>query len=391
LSRILMAWELGGGFGHVAELRALAVRLRELGHTCVFAVRALESAGEMLEPKLGPVVQAPVRLGPGLTPVPVQFSYSSLLHNIGFDHPVGLAARLEAWRQIMRIYRIERVVADHSPIAQIAARSLGLPCSSIGPGFYMPPLQRPLPSFQPWLNIDPQTLADNDAKVLLELNLALHRLRLPAYDSLLDIFAGCERFLLTYRELDHYEGRNGEAYAGVPEVAAGSAPEWPAGDGPRVFAYLRPHPQLETMLKVLAASRARVLLRVAEIDTGQLAAFVRPGLALLAHSVHMRQAAEQCDAYLQYAAHGTVAEMLLAGKPGVLWPDQVERTLVARRAQQLGAAVVAPMQGPFDLAGALERALTDPALRRSAETFAERYRQQDRASIIAAVAQRIAA
>ncbi|MBL6749904.1 MAG: hypothetical protein ISP90_05245 [Nevskia sp.] len=391
MSRVLLAWELGGGLGHVAELRALAGALRATGHSCVFAVKQLEAAGAMLEPELGPVVQAPVRLGPGLTPVAVQFSYASLLHNIGFDDPAGLAARLSAWREMMRVYRVERVVADHSPIAQIAARSLGLPCLSIGTGFYQPPLQRPLPSFQPWLTVDDTTLADNDAKVLLELNAALRLLRLAPYGDLREIFGGVERVLLTYPELDHYDGRSGEAYAGMPDLSAGAEPAWPPGDGPRIFAYLRPHQQLETMLRALASSRARVLLRSAEIDRGRLAAFLRPGMAIATRNVHMRQAAEQCDAYLQYAAHGTVAEMLLAGKPGVLWPDQVERTLVARRAQQIGAAVAAPIQGPFDVAAALEQALSDPALRNAAQAFSDRYREQDRAAILAGVARRLAA
>jgi UDP:flavonoid glycosyltransferase YjiC (YdhE family) len=391
MSRVLLAWELGSGLGHLAEMRALALPLRAMGHACVFAVRALESAGEMLETDLGPIVQAPVRLGPGRRPVALQLSYSSLLHNIGFDHPAGLAARIAAWRELMRAYRIDRVVSNHSPIAQIAARSLGLPCYCVGTGFYMPPLQQPWPSFQPWLASDPLTLEGNEAKVLLELNAALHRLQLAPYASLQEIFSGCERHLMTYAELDHYEHRQGETYAGLPALAAGAAPDWPGGTGPRLLAYLRPHPQLEAMLRALAASRARVLVRAVDIEGSQLAGFMRPGMAVVTRPLHLQRAAEQCDAYLQYAAHGSVTEMLLAGKPGVLWPDQVERRLVARRAAQLGAAVVAPLQGAFDIAAALEQVLTDPQPRKAAESFAVRYGGADRSAINLGLAQRIVA
>ena len=217
--------------------------------------------------------------------------------------------------------------------------------------------------------------------MLLELNRALERLRLPPYTSLQQIYQGCGRALLTWPELDHYDAPRQEPYLGVPNYAQGAAPEWPDGGGPRVLAYLRVHPQLDTMLKALSASRARVLLRIAEIEPERLRPFLRPGFHVVGHAVDLRRAAQDCDAYLHYAAHGTVAELLLAGKPGVLWPDNVERWLVARRAEQLGAAVVAPQQGEFDLGAGLERALSDTALRRNAERFAARHRGQDRAGI----------
>lgn len=387
MSRILLAWELGGGFGHLASLRIAARQLRALGHDCVFAVRLLENAAEFLEPELGPVLQAPVRLGSGRNPVALQLSYASLLHNTGFDDPRGLAARIAAWRELMRACRIERVVVDHSPIALIAAHSLGLPAAAIGTGFDLPPAVAPFPSFQPWAPVPHEQLVRNEEQVLLELNQALERLRLPPCDSLQAIYGDCSRALLTCPELDHYDAPRTEPYLGVPDYAQGAAPQWPAGGGPRVIAYLRAHPQLDTMLKALAASKTRVLLRIAEIEPDKLRAYLRPGFEIVGHSIDLRRAAQECDAYLHYAAHGTVAELLLAGKPGVLWPDNVERWLVGRRAGQLGAAVVAPHQGAFDVGAALQRALDDPGLAANARKFAERYQAQDREGIPQRLAQ----
>ena len=391
MSRILLAWELGGGYGHLATLRTAARRLRAAGHDCLFAVRMLKNAAEFLEPELGPVLQAPVRLGEGFSPVAVQLSYASLLHNTGFDHPAGLAARVAAWRELMRAWKVERLVVDHSPIALIAARSLGLPAAAIGSGFDLPPQTAPYPSFQPWAPVPQAQLARNEEQVLLELNRALERLRLAPYASLQEIYQGCGRALLTYAELDHYDAPRTEPYLGVPNYARGAAPAWPAGSAPRVLAYLRPHPQLEAMLQALAASKARVLLRIAEIGPERLRPWLRPGFEVVGHAIDLRRAAQDCDAYLHYAAHGTVAELLLAGKPGVLWPDNVERWLVARRAEQLGAAVVATHQGKFDVNAALERALSDGALRKAAEGFAARHRAHDRAAIPERLAQAVLA
>ncbi len=381
MARILLAWELGGGYGHLASLRSAARQLRAAGHDCLFAVRMLENAAEFLEPELGPLLQAPVRLGDGRNPVALQLSYASLLHNTGFDDPLGLSARIAAWRELMRACKVERLVVDHSPIALIAARSLDLPAAAIGTGFDLPPQVAPFPSFQPWAPVPQAQLVHNEEQVLIELNRALERLRLAPYDSLQAIYGNCRRALLTYAELDHYDAPRAEPYLGVPDYAQGADPVWPAGDAPRVLAYLRGHPQLDTMLKALSASRARVLLRIAEIEPEKLRPYLRPGFEVVGHSIDLRRAAQDCDAYLHYAAHGTVAELLLAGKPGVLWPDNVERWLVARRAEQLGAAVVAPQQDTFNVEAALERALDDTALRANARKFAERHRGEDREGI----------
>lgn len=389
MARVLLAWELGGGYGHLAKLRLVARALRSAGHECVFAVRLLENAAEFLEPGLGPVLQAPVRLGPGRNPVDVQLSYASLLHNTGFDDPLGLSARIAAWRELMRAFRVDRVLADHSPIAIIAARAEGLPVAAGGSGFMLPPLTRPFPCFQPWTRVDPEQLVRNEEQVLLELNCALEHLRLPPYPSLQHIFDSCTRLLLTYPELDHYDIPRNEPYLGVPEFSHGAAPQWPPGTAPKVLAYLRPHQNIEAMLQALSASRARVLLRIAEVEPERLRGYLRPGLAIVGSAVDLRRAAEECDAYINYAAYGNIVDMLLAGKPGVLWPDHLERSLVARRVEQMGAAVVAPPQGGFDAGAALERALTDPALRRAAEGFAARYGGWDRAGLPALMAQRL--
>ena len=50
MARVLLAWELGGNYGHLVALRALACELRRRGHECVFAVLALES--EPVDPTL---------------------------------------------------------------------------------------------------------------------------------------------------------------------------------------------------------------------------------------------------------------------------------------------------------------------------------------------------
>ena len=388
MARALLAWELGGNYGHLVALRALARELKRRGHSSTFAVRDLGRAQAFLDPQLGPLVQSPVRLTQGRNRVRRQVSYASLLHNIGFNEPMELAGRIQAWRTLYRALGTEQVFADHSPVALIAARTLGLPAVCLGNGFTVPPRLSPFPSFR----ASPvgaahgrdlqRLLLANEVSVLKELNHALALLKLKPFALLQDIFRGAVPALLTYSPLDHYEVPRTEAFRGLPDYSYGAPPRWPEGRGPKVFAYLTPNPSLPVVLKALKQSKARVLLRVPGDTDGAAAAALRPGLGVAAGPVHFRAAAESCDAFVNYGAHSTVAEFLLAGKPGILVPDLHERVLTARRAAGMGAALSVRATSVAPLKRALDQVIDDPAPRKAAAAFAAGYGKRDRREIL---------
>lgn len=383
MAKVLLAGELGGNYGHLVALRALGRELKRQGHACTFAVRGLGAAQAFLDPQLGPLVQAPVRLTPGGNRVRTQLSYASLLHNVGFNDPLELAGRIHAWRTLYRALGSEFVFADHSPVALVAARTLGIPAACLGNGFTVPPVQSPFPSFRPRADVPQQVLLKNEATVLRELNHALALLKLRPLPLLQDIFRGATPALLTYSPLDHYEVPRGEPFRGLPDYSYGAPPRWPVGKGPKVFAYLRPGRGTGALLRALKRSRARVVLRW---PGGPLPAnLARPGLAVTEGPVNFRAAAEACDAFVNYGAHSTVAEFLLAGKPGLLMPDLQERVLTARRAVATGAALGASAREPAAMRGALEQLLDDPAPRRAARLFAAQHERHDRRVILSSV------
>jgi UDP:flavonoid glycosyltransferase YjiC (YdhE family) len=381
MAKVMLAWELGGNYGHLVALRALARELKRQGHACTFAVRGLGSAQAFLDPALGPLVQAPVRLTPGRNRVRTQLSYASLLHNVGFNDPVELAGRVQAWRTLYRALGCEFVFADHSPVALIAARTLGIPAACIGNGFTVPPRQSPFPSFRPRMDVPDRVLLANEATVLKELNHALALLKLKPFALLQDIFRGASPALLTYSPLDHYDVPRAEAFRGLPDYSYGAPPRWPDGKGPKVFAYLAPNASLPVVLKALKQSKARVLVRLLG-EAPEAASALRPGLGVTTAAVNFRQAAESCDAFVNYGAHSTVAEFLLAGKPGILVPDLHERALTARRAAGIGAAVSIRPTTVAPLRRALQRVLEDPAPRNAAAAFAAGHGRMDRAAIL---------
>ena len=382
MAKALLAWELGGNYGHLVALRALARELKRQGHACTFAVRDLGSAQGFLDPALGPLVQAPVRLTQGRNRVRRQLSYASLLHNIGFNDPVELAGRIQAWRTLFAALGTEYVFADHSPVALIAARTMGLPAACIGNGFTVPPRLSPFPSFRVRDEVPEAVLLRNEAAVLKELNHALALLKLRPFALLQDIFRGAAPALMTYEPLDHYDVPRSEAFRGLPDYSYGAAPHWPSGKGPKVFAYLAPSPSLPVVLKALKQGKARVLVRLLGSAADEAAAVLRPGLAVTTSAVNFRAAAESCDAFVNYGAHATVAEFLLAGKPGILVPDLHERVLTARRAAGIGAAISVRPTAATVVRRALEQVVEDPAPRKAAAEFAARHGARDRTGIL---------
>jgi len=387
MAKVLLAWELGGNYGHLVALRALARELKRQDHACTFAVRDLGKGQGFLDPALGPLVQAPVRLTQGLNRVRTQLSYASLLHNIGFNDPVELAGRIQAWRTLYRALGTEFVFADHSPVALIAARTLGIPAACIGNGFTVPPRMSPFPSFRLPVGAahgrDLQSLLlQNEAAVLKELNHALALLKLRPFAVLQDIFRGASPALLTYAPLDHYEVPRTEAYRGMPDYSYGAAPRWPDGRGPKVFAYLAASPSLPVVLKALQQSKARVLIRLVGAPPDIASYIARPGLDVTTEAVHFRQAAESCDAFVNYGAHSTVAEFLLAGKPGILVPDLHERVLTARRAADMGAGLSVRATAVGPLRRALQQVLDDPAPKQAAKAFASVQAKNSRSAIL---------
>ncbi len=387
MTRVFFAWELGAGFGHLAPIRALAKALKERGCELTFAVRELGGAQRLLAP-LGRLHQAPVRLKQGRNPVRTQVSYASLLHNTGLDDPEEYAGRIAAWRHLMQDTKAQLVFADHSPTALIAAQTLGLPVCNTGIGFAVPPVHTPFPSFQPELKIDRSVLLKNEAEVLKELNQSLSLLGLSAFTALQDMFRNQLAGVYSYPELDPYDCGRAEPYLGLPNIAEGAPPPWPqGGSGPKIFAYLRPMKNLKPILEGLKACKAQVVLRVSDLAPKKIAAFVRPGMTITERPIDFCKAAAECDAFLNYSASSTLAEFLLAGKPGVLVPDLHERILNCRRATALGACLAPQSDNSAEVAAALNRVVEDPAPRKAAVAFAARWHKLDRAAIIPRLAQ----
>lgn len=374
MSRILLAWELGGGAGHLASLHPVASALLKRGHQVTLAAQDLRAAAAFYAGLDMPVVAAPLSRGNygGLAEPPL--SYSEILMRYGYLDSPMLAGLVRGWRGLITLTGADVLVADHAPTALLAARGLPLRCMTFGNPFAVPPAVHPTPNMRPWLEVPVQRLLNSDAAVLATINRALPA-GAPPLAAVHELFDRTTSVFVGLPELDPYGRREADCYLGLHVGRSGTTEtQWPAGAGPRIFAYLRAdYRYIDACLAALAACNARCLVHLADATEALMARHRGPGLAFSDTPVDIESAGAQCDLAVCHSGLGMVNAMLRAGRPLLLLPLQLEQFLLAGRVAALGAAqVINSEQAQPDFAAALTAMLGDPQYARSAQNLAAR-------------------
>jgi len=122
MATILLTWELGGGLGHLMNLRPIAAELVRRGHRVFAALRDLSQAREMLGDSVV-FLQAPFK-HQRMQEIHPCCTFAHILHNVGFCNVDELTTMTGAWRQLFEFVRPDLIVFDHSPTAPLAARGI---------------------------------------------------------------------------------------------------------------------------------------------------------------------------------------------------------------------------------------------------------------------------
>jgi hypothetical protein len=388
---ILFTWELGGGLGHLANLRPLVQQLCDEGQQVAIALRSLARARQLFPDPRVRLLQAPCKFG-GRDVFEEPLTYAELLLNVGFADPSELASLTDAWLSLFDYLRPQVIVCDHSPTALLAARATRSRRAILGTGFFCPVDQTPLPNLRSWVNADSDVLWQSESRVLASMNYVLSGLGLPVLDHVTQVFHEIdETFLLTFAELDHYPAlRPNPRYSGSWILNDGMATEWPSGGGPRIFAYLKPFPALGELLSALADTQQPTLIVVDGIDHHWQDKYATPHLHFCNAHVNLELASRECEVAVMNGNPGTTTSFLLAGKPTLQIPLQLEQALFTQAILRLGAGTAA---GPTDGAAMrprLSALLNQTNYREAAQRFAAKYRDFDPRQAITAVANRIA-
>ena len=376
MATIALNWELGAALGHVGRYLPIALRLRERGHRPVLVLRDISQAAAVLAPHHLEFVQAPVWLIP-ITGLPPDLNFTETLYRFGFLDPGGLLSMTMAWRRLWELLQPQLLIFDHAPTALLAARGLHLPRVLLGNSFAVPPRVRPLPRFRWWTRGQSEhgRLAETEERTTRHCNLVLKQLEAPPIAQVADLFEAEATYLCARPQLDVYgerqAGQGGEYIGPINSLGMGADPFWPAGDGPRVFAYLKSdYKHLEPLLGALAKSRARYLIYAGGLPEQVRKRHESERIAFSAAPLRMSEVVKQCAAIICHAG-GMTDIALDHGKPLLLLPMQMEQTMTSHRVELLGAGVLFPIEAvPGLLPKLVKRLVDDVSLAAAAAGYA---------------------
>ena len=372
MAHIVMCWELGGDLGHVARMKPLAEALHRHGHRVSFILRECLPAERLLDPESFRWFQAPYQSEAVPDPRIPTRNMAEVMYNTGFHNSRNLAGRVRAWRALFALLDPDLLVFDHSPTALLAARGLKIPRVILGTGFGIPPLVSPFPVFD--ADAAHPDLAGSEARITATVNSVLESMGEAPLARLADIYTAEANVFFTFRELDHYPIRDAGDYWGPTRQDAGIPTAWPGGTGKRVFAYLKPFDTLPDLLKTLQESGCPTLIYLGKgADAARHQFRAASNLAFSEQPVDLKLAVAKADLVICHSGHGTISAALLAGKPLLLLPLNMEQRMLSARVIQAGAGLAAPALAPEGMRQKFQRLMAESAFTEAARTFAERY------------------
>lgn len=364
MGRILLAWELGDGLGHVSRLLPIATALNALGHECLLAVRDLVSGFPLTRDQnlwlfQSPYVQVPTPVGPVQTG-----SFSDILAVAGFTDQVRLAATVQAWSDLIAFARPDLVIADFSPALCLALYGSATPLIVIGDGFTLPPDREG--SFPAFPGLQPTR---PEEEVLATFQAVQQERRRPIPPYLGALFPKSTSYVVTLPELDPYASeRGGEAIGALERhvpAAATPSQDW--------FAYLSlDDPRAKVAIDALSAHDSVGSLHLRNATSAEIKALRDRGLTVHDTPQDLGGAIGGSKIVIHHGGLGVAQAALSIGRPQLLLPRQLEQRLNAHSLGVLGVAL--GMGRKFtgeDFVTALTRAVDDADLHARARQRAE--------------------
>ena len=372
MATILCVWELGTDLGHLSSLRLPVEVALAQGHRVVLALRQLHRAKEVFGEMSVTYLQAPFKQSPRAGEQQAFLSYTHLIGHQCFSGSQELAMYLHAWRSLYALVQPDIVLFEHSPTALIAAHDHAFKKILVGNGFTAPtPAQDGLAPFLPFPTTQrtPELFAGllrDDAVLLACINQALRETEAPQMPALHTVYSQANAtFRMTWPELDQFGADPNQRYLGVEPPLLRLPPQWPSGEGPRVFGYLHAIPSLESLLRDLLAAGVCALLFVRNLPPVLRARYSGPQMRFVDQPIDLADVARQAAWVINLGNHSTAATFAAAGVPQLIIPLHQEHLFLALRLVSQGSAVMA-FQDQAAYSAAIGALQTNPGIRHQA-------------------------
>ena len=364
---VLVAWELGGNWGHVARDLPILRQLQAQGHDVRYVVRDATIAPSLcastgISCMAAPNTTAIRRMPRGLA------GFGAILFADGFGDAAILRERTVGWMRLFTEHKTDVLVSDYAPSALLAARISDIPSVAVGSGFEIPQDLPLLPSFLPDPTQDAGPRRFSEGLILFNINRVLRELGAAPQQRLAQVFQGTRNVLTTVSELDHCGARPNAIYVGpVQDLPDNVSLIWKTAK-PRVLVYLRGvTPDIDALLQTLSVIGTEVIAVLPDVARRPE---VRAEIQVFRQPVRFDGLLDTADLVMA-AGQGTVTTALLSGVPVLMLPANAEQAMLARRVEAIGAGMAAGHGRVTP--DVIDHLLHDATYRAAASAFAVKY------------------
>jgi UDP:flavonoid glycosyltransferase YjiC (YdhE family) len=370
--RILLAWEMGAGFGHIRRLLVLARALKERGWTAIIGQRQIHTLAD--EVAAAGFVQFQCPQHRSLAPAGQVFrahSFADIMGVCGFARRDALVPVVDVWDTMLDLIRPAVIVGDYSPILPLAARGR-YPFVAFGDGFVVPP-----PLKEPFRPLRQQGAPVFNAEEILSTTQELLRQRgQPDIDSLAELVAGDQQAVITFPDLDVYNAVRANPAIGPLDEPP---PMMPIVDGQpvKLFVYLAADfGETRKVLQALVDSKvpAEAFIRDASDDLKK--ALRKRGVMVYDQPPPLADVLAPATGIIHHGGMGTLETALCIGRPQLLVPRHLEQALNARNLAGKGLAKILPIQEVPDMFVSIQKFSQDQSFSAASLAKAETLNQQ---------------
>lgn len=344
MKTIMLAWEFGGGSGHISRLELIAQALRKLNYRIIFVVKDLQTASNWLSAKGYRFIQAPTLHGQYINFPPRNFA--EILMAEGYSSFAALHGIVEGWVALIQLIRPVFIVADYAPTAIIAGKIVGVSVLHLATGFELPPRQSPFPIFRAEDSSEAGAVVENERSVLANLNRVLNLYRYPKLHSLYELFDQSIQMMATIPELDHYGERREALYIGPMFSDHGERSVAWKTTKHKIICYVSlATPGLIRLVEALSYISAEVLIVVPSWPENSP---TFANVTIHGKLLDLSELIPSADLVVSNAGLGLSSRSLLCGVPLALLPLNTEQSMIAASIERLGAGLIIDLQNKIE-------------------------------------------
>lgn len=346
--KVLLAWQIGDGRGHITKLRVIGESLKEAGLQCSAALADLEFSDELAH-VASTILAAPklpyfhgLRAQAGYPPAA---TYGEFLGDLGFASSRIVAEHLGHWRGIIEKIRPDVVIAEQAPSALLAARTLSIFCVSLGTTYTLPPTS--LDRF-PVLLDEFYRCKWSEVQMCQAINDAIAPFGMPQLTRLAELYTADLALPVGIKILDPYDAHRREKRI-PPDVGPDPIEQPWRRERKEVFAYLSTGNRFDAMvIEALAKLKLPLRVYVAGVNAEWEVKFRKAGIRIESRPVRPFQIMRRSRVLFHSGSYGTTCLGIYAGISQVAAPQQLEQLFNARKLQEAGGGYcIEPDDGPI--------------------------------------------